>query len=76
MSPQLAMPASRQVRAGSCPGGVGRQFRLQRWDVLQGTWVCHATFVQRDEAQRCLERMTNAGQQARLVGYSCAPSAA
>ncbi len=59
-----------RILVGACPGGTGRHYRVQQWDSTWGGWACYGTFRQRIEAQRCVRRLVEAGQMARVVDYS------
>ncbi len=55
------------ARAVSIPGGMARQFRVQRLDADQQVWRLHATFSSRTDAANCLGGLLARGERARVI---------
>ena len=65
----------RILKAGGFPGGFARQFRVQFFDRCEPGWRMYATYGRREAADKCLDRLTQDGRQARVVDYSVCPTA-
>jgi hypothetical protein len=61
----------------SCPGGMARQYRVQiaSVDTPEG-WKHAGTFHSVHMAKECALRLTEAGQQARVLACTALPTAA
>ena len=61
----------------SCPGGMARQYRVQVCDRDNPTaWKMAGSFRGRAAAEECVQRLTMAGEQARVVECRSLPTAA
>ena len=57
-------------------GGVAPHFRVQFHDDVNQEWSWYATFRDRGQAERCIETLTLAGCEARVVDCNRCPAAA
>lgn len=63
--------------SASCPGGMARQFRVQvSSSETPSCWKLVESFRDQAQADRCVERLKDAGQAARIIACGTLPTAA
>jgi hypothetical protein len=59
----------RMLNQVNYPGSIARHFRVQFQETPAQDWHMYATFATRDNAEKCLTRLSSEGIQARMVVY-------